>query len=197
MLIGPQSSAPYGTDPAVAVLELSSVARGYRVADALVKRATVTIRRAEPIEPGKYLLVFSGPVGEVEEAYDAGVAESAGTLLDRLCLPQVEPRVVLALSGTLPGQDIDAIAVVECFTVASAIVGLDDALKAAEVRPVDLRLAQDLEGKGLFVLTGELVDIEAAVDAAKGVITGDAMVEIVARPHADFVDAVLRPRRRG
>lgn len=197
MLIGPQSSAPYGTDPAVAVLELSSVARGYRVADALVKRATVTIRRAEPIEPGKYLLVFSGPVGEVEEAYDAGVAESAGTLLDRLFLPQVEPRVVLALSGTLPGQDIDAIAVVECFTVASAIVGLDAALKAAEVRPVDLRLAQDLGGKGFFVLTGELVDIEAAVDAAKGVITGDAMVEIVARPHADFVDAVLRPRRRG
>ena len=153
LLIGSQSSAPYGRDPAVAVLELSSVARGYRVADALVKRATVTIRRAEPIEPGKYLLVFSGPVGEVEEAYDAGVAESAGTLLDRLFLPQVEPRVVLALSGALPGQDIDAIAAVECFTVASAIVGLDAALKAAEVRPVDLRLAQDLGGKGFFVLT--------------------------------------------
>ena len=118
-----------------------------------MKRATVTIRRAEPIEPGKYLLVFSGPVGEVEEAYDAGVAESAGTLLGRLFLPQVEPRVVLALSGALPGQDIDAIAVVECFTVASAIVGLDAALKAAEVRPVDLRLAQDLGGKGFFVLT--------------------------------------------
>lgn len=179
------------------MLELSSVARGYRVADALVKRATVVIRRAEPVEPGKYLLIFSGPVGEVEEAYDAGTAEAAGTLLDQLFLPQVEPRVVLALAGALPEQEIDAIAVVECYTVASAVLGLDAALKAAEVRPVDLRLAQDLGGKGFFVLTGELVDIEAAVDAAKGVIRGDALIEIVARPHADFVDAVLRPRRRG
>ena len=56
------------TPPALAVLEIASIARGLTVADALVKRAPVRILRADPITPGKYLLVFAGGEEEIEEA---------------------------------------------------------------------------------------------------------------------------------
>ena len=43
--------------PALALLELDSIARGYVVADAVVKRAPVTLSLAEAVTPGKYLLL--------------------------------------------------------------------------------------------------------------------------------------------
>ena len=51
--------------PALGLLELESLARGVVVADALVKQAAVHIALAEPVTPGKYLLVFTGAEAEV------------------------------------------------------------------------------------------------------------------------------------
>ncbi|HVE81255.1 MAG TPA: BMC domain-containing protein, partial [Myxococcales bacterium] len=44
--------------PALAVIELDSIARGFVVADALLKRARAKIGLAEPVSPGKFVLLF-------------------------------------------------------------------------------------------------------------------------------------------
>ena len=72
---------------ALALVEISSIAIGYRVLNELIKRAPVHILDANLTEPSKYVIVFWGPLAEVEESMDAAI-ETAGTeLMFRLQSP--------------------------------------------------------------------------------------------------------------
>ena len=85
------------TPEALALLEFSSIGRGARVLDDVVKKASVTVHTATPSSNGKYLLIFTGDVGSVEESFRQGVAEAAPHLVGRLFLPQIHRDVFLAL----------------------------------------------------------------------------------------------------
>ena len=63
-------------DAALALVEVASIARGMRVGDAMVKRAACRVLLGEPVTPGKFLVLVSGPVDVVEESFQAGVAEA-------------------------------------------------------------------------------------------------------------------------
>ncbi len=177
--------------PALALIELTGIARGMATCDALAKRATVEILRSHPVDPGKFLILFAGPVAEVEEAMDAAEALAGDMVLDRMLLPNAHDLLLPAVRGKDVAGEIDSLGIVETHTLAATVVSLDAALKVAEVRPVELRLAAGLGGKGYFVMTGELYDIEAAVEEALNHAGSDAMTEIIARPHPDFVKSTL------
>lgn len=174
--------------PAIALLETESIARGMFVADAVVKRAQVTIDLAEPVSPGKYLLLFHGPVAEVEEAFAAGVDAAGPTLVDKLFLPQAADGLLRALEGETDGRWDESIGIVETHTVASALLSADTALKRAEVRLMKLHLARGIGGKGYFTLTGELDMVQAALDGAAASVEAGLLqtVEILQRPHPDL-----------
>ena len=76
-------------EPALAVLEVASIARGLTAVDAMVKRAVVRVLVADPLTPGKYLILVAGGEAEVEEALDAGRAVAGESELDVLLLPHV------------------------------------------------------------------------------------------------------------
>ena len=46
--------------PALALLEIDSVALGTQVADAMVKRAPIDLFRIGTVQPGKYLILVGG-----------------------------------------------------------------------------------------------------------------------------------------
>lgn len=180
--------------PALALLEIESLARGVVVADALVKKAAVVIAIAEAVTPGKYLLVFTGPVAEIEESFRAGEEAGKALVLDRLLLPQVAAQVVAALGGKL--EDVaaqDAVGLVETHTVASAILAADTAVKRARVKLTQLQLAKGIGGKGWFTLAGEQADVEAALEGAAAAVLPALLVatEIIQRPHAALRGRVL------
>lgn len=181
--------------PALGLFELESLARGVVVADAVVKKAHVRIALAEAITPGKYLLVFSGPVAEVDEAFREGSAVAGKVLLDALYLPQVALALVAALDGTFSsiGAD-DAIGMVEAHTVASTLLAADTALKRAQVVITHLQLAKGIGGKGWFTLGGAQHDVETGLEQAAAAIGSTLLVttELIARPHADLRGRVLR-----
>ena len=93
-------------------------------------------------------------------------------------------RLVLQLSS---------LGVVESYSVASVIRGADAALKRANIEAISIRLANDLGGKGYFVFTGDLHDVESAMDAAVGAIGAGLLAgqEVIANPHADFIKTLL------
>jgi microcompartment protein CcmL/EutN len=181
--------------PALGLLELSSVARGMVVADAMVKRAAVRLLRAHPVTPGKYVVVVGGGEEEVAQAMAAGLEASAGTLIDRMMLSKADPQLGPAMTGSVQVAEaqVEALGIVETFSVASAVLAADRAVKAAEVRLVQLRLARWLGGRAFFVLTGELHQLEAAIDAGRTIIHDGMLLstEIIARPHPDLVRAVV------
>ena len=88
---------------ALALVELESVARGLRAVDALVKRAPVTLHEANLVEPGKFLILFSGGVGEVEESFAAACEVADDRLVEKMLLPVVHPGLVRG-HGCDPGR---------------------------------------------------------------------------------------------
>ena len=181
--------------PALGLFELESLARGVVVADALVKMAAVRIAIAEPVSPGKYLLVFSGPVAEVDESFRAGLEVAGKVLIDSLFLPQVSLALVSAVEGQLaPVGGEDAIGIVETHTVASALLAADTALKRAQVVLTQLQLAKGIGGKGWFTVAGAQHDVEAALEQAAAAISPGLLVttELIQRPHVELRGAVLK-----
>jgi len=185
------------SDEALALLEVSSLARGVVVADAVAKRAPVTLLECGPVSPGKYLILFAGGVAEVGESLQAGRAAAGESLLDRLFLPQAHAQLLPAIQAGAKGVAHDAAedtaGLVELHSVAAALRSADAACKAAEVRLQLLHLARGIGGKAWFILRGELTSVEAAVLAAtqaagEGLLAG---AEIVARPHQDLRGRVL------
>lgn len=181
---------------ALALLELDSVARGYRALDALVKRAPVRLIDANLVEPGRYLILFAGGVAEVEESYAAGVEIAEQHLVDHLMLPFAHKAIVPAIGGKVLDDEPDTVGVIEATAVASALEACDRSLKDASVRLRGLRVTPALGGRAYFVVQGEQHDVEAAVDAAVAVLNARGRLqraEVIARPHEEFLAWVLRP----
>jgi microcompartment protein CcmL/EutN len=176
-------------DPALALIELSSIARGYPVADAMVKRAAVTLADCRAVSPGKFLVLVTGQVAEVDEAFRAGLAVAGDRLVDKLFLPHAHAQIAPAVGGAILPAAIESLAAVETNTVAASILAADAAVKAAAVRIVEMQLARGIGGKAYFTLSGPLAEIEAAVEAATGAITSALLVstEIIPAPHEDLV----------
>jgi microcompartment protein CcmL/EutN len=177
--------------PCIGLLELSSVARGVEVADAVLWQADVQLVFSSPVQPGKYVLLLTGSVQDVSSALRTGAEVAGPDLVDRMHIPQVHPQVEVALrraGGKINGA-LDAIGIVETRTVAAAIVAADQALKTATVDLFDLRIANGLGGKSFLSVTGEVSDVRSAVHA--GARSADAAGQlayqvVIPRPHPDL-----------
>jgi len=152
---------------AIAAVETSSIAQGTVAADAMVKIAPVELLAVGPLSPGKFWVLIGGEVGPVRHAYQRGLEVAGETTLDHLLIPQLDPQVLPALRGVAAPADHDALGVIETLTAASAIVAADQAAKAADVRLRDLRLANGLGGKGVLFLSGDVGNVQAAVEAGR------------------------------
>ena len=163
-----QPAAPLlpALQPAVAVIELASVAVGIEAGDAMAKRAPIDVLRAGTIHPGKYLLLVSGAVADVEEAYAAGLAVGECCLVDGVLLPGVHDQVVAALRGRRLAGTGEALGIVETATVAAAVEAADAGVKGARVELLELRLGDGLGGRAYLLFDGSVSDVEAAVAIA-------------------------------
>jgi microcompartment protein CcmL/EutN len=176
----------------IGLLELCSVAKGVEVADAVLKEARVEMLFASPVQPGKYIMLYTGSVQDVRASTTRGTALAGADLVDQLLIPQVHEQVVPMLrrkGGTIIGN-LDAIGVVETTTVASSILSADMALKTATVDLIDFRIANGLGGKSFFTLTGEVSDVRSAIAAGarlaqeRGLLAREV---VIPRPHPDLV----------
>jgi microcompartment protein CcmL/EutN len=177
--------------PALALIELSSIARGHRVADAMCKRAPVGLLRSDWISPGKYVVLVEGDVAAVDEAFRVGLDVGGNRVVDRLMLEHAHPELWPAIAGDArAAAGVDSLGIVETTTLAATISGADAAAKAASVRVIEMQLGRGIGGKAFFTLTGPLSEVQAAVDAAVDRIEAAAIVEtqIIPAPHADLVD---------
>jgi microcompartment protein CcmL/EutN len=177
--------------PCIGLLELCSIARGVEAADAVLWQAKVEMLFAQPVQPGKYLMLFTGAVQDVTSALARGAEVAAGDLVDRLLIEQVHEQVEQALrrrGGHLDGH-LDAIGVVETSTVAAAILAADLALKTASVDLFDLRIANGLDGKSFLAVIGPVSDVRSAVTAAARSAEAQQKLlrsVVIPRPHPEL-----------
>ena len=175
--------------PAIALIELESVAAGAFAADAMVKCSPVELLHAGTVQPGKYLILVGGGTAEVEESHLAGMRAAASDVLDEVLLPDVHPEIVRALGGRRGFDTYDSLIVLETSTIAAILRATDAAAKGAAVDVAELRLANGLGGRGVAMLTGELCDVEAAAEIATRALAGrDVKLchSIVSNVHEQF-----------
>ena len=81
-------------------MELSSVAKGFEAADAMLKASDVTLLLSRSVCPGKYIVLVSGEVGAVNAAIQAGAGKASHALIDNFVIPNIHPEVFPAIEGT-------------------------------------------------------------------------------------------------
>lgn len=86
-------------------------------------------------------------------------------MVDSTVIPRVHPQVIKAINMVMEPVDVNALGVMEYFTITAAVYGADAAVKAAEVDLMDVRLGTGIGGKSFVVLTGDVAAVEEAVEA--------------------------------
>jgi microcompartment protein CcmL/EutN len=181
-------------EPALALIEFNSIAIGIRAGDAMVKKAPIASIQAGTVQPGKYLVLITGQVAEVDESLRAGIEWGGTSVIDTVFLPQVHPSVVEAVGGGRVEGVGAALGVIETSDVAATIQAADAGVKGAEVTLREIRLADGLGGKAFCLFQGEVQDVEAAVEIGVGALpTPEVLVSQVVIPqlHAEMGENLL------
>jgi microcompartment protein CcmL/EutN len=176
------------SEKSIGLVELSSVASGFQVADTMLKAGNVRLILSRSICSGKFMVLIGGEMAGVEAAVNAGAEAANGCLIDSFVLANVHPDVFVALGRTQPAEANGALGVLESFNVATLIQAADAVAKAADVQLLEIRLAMALGGKAFCTLTGDVGSVTAAVAAGRQVLAeAGTLVNavIISRPHPD------------
>ncbi|MBI5882471.1 MAG: BMC domain-containing protein [Elusimicrobia bacterium] len=169
---------------AIGLLELSSIAKGIESADAMCKMASVTLVKTSVIARGKYTVLISGPLGEVESSLRAGREIAGKALIDEVIIRNVHSGVLAALETRIPVEKIEALGIIETKEAVSAVRAADAAAKAAQVSIIEVRTSVG-GGKGLVTLSGEPGAVRSAVAAGISALPEGMLVSQVIIPQAD------------
>ncbi|EBB2875198.1 propanediol utilization microcompartment protein PduT [Salmonella enterica subsp. enterica serovar Enteritidis] len=162
---------------AIGILELTSIAKGMELGDAMLKSANVDLLVSKTICPGKFLLMLGGDIGAIQQAIETGTSQAGEMLVDSL---------VLANIGLNSVDKRQAVGIVETWSVAACISAADRAVKGSNVTLVRVHMAFGIGGKCYMVVAGDVSDVNNAVTVAsesageKGLLVYRS---VIPRPH--------------
>ena len=174
---------------AIGVIELKSIPKGVEAADAALKSAGVEMVSAHPSCPGKYEIVLTGSISNVTAAVNHVTSRFDGYVIDSSVMGRIDEQVIKALFGTQTGARSGSLGLIETFSAASAIKAADIAVKTARVEIYDLRVSRGMGGKGVVMLTGDVGDVTAAVEAGANYAAGLSTLSsftVIAAPHEEL-----------
>jgi microcompartment protein CcmL/EutN len=175
---------------AIGLVETSSIAKGFEIADTILKAANVEIIVNRTICPGKYMVLVSGDVDAVQASIQSGVEIGAHTVVDEFVLPNVHPSLFPAISGVEHIPELKALGVIEAFSVASVIEAADAAIKAAPIQFVTIHLAMAIGGKGFASFTGDVAAVSEAANVGAEIISRQGLLVekvVIPRPRPEIV----------
>lgn len=181
-------------EKSLGLIELSSVAAGYVVADTMLKAGAVRLLLSRSICSGKFMVLIGGDTAAVESAVAAGTEAANGCLIDDFVVPNVHPDVLVALGRTQPVEPNGALGILESFNIATLLRAADAAAKSANITLLEIRLAMALGGKAFATLTGDVASVQSAVAVGRQVISeAGTLVNavVISRPHPDVYREII------
>jgi len=174
---------------AIGIVEVSIIAKGIELCDRMIKASSVTVVEALPMCPGKYVIIIGGDVADVKHSVEVAAEEAGAVLVDKLVIPNIHEQVFSAVNCAVSIQKIEALGIIETYSVASGIRAADAAVKAANIDLIEIRLSRGMGGKAYITLTGTVGDVEAAVASGcetareEGLLAG---YSVIPSPHEDL-----------
>ena len=178
----------------IGFLELNSIARGVEAADAILKAAETELLFSKAGCPGKYYILFTGEVAAVTASLDAGLEVAGANAVDSCVIPRVHPQVIEAINQMTYPEGVNAVGVMEFFSVTASVYAADAAVKAADVTLIDVRLGTGIGGKSFVVLTGEVAAVNEAIASATATKNAEGMLvasTVIPNPRREIFDCLM------
>lgn len=179
---------------AIGFVELNSIAKGMEVADHMLKAANVQLMFSTATCPGKYITLVYGDVGSVENSIKAAKKLGKEFIIDDLMIPNIDDQLFPAMTGSANIDKIGAIGVIESLSMASLIVAADTCVKASGVQLVELRLGSGIGGKSYVIMTGDVSEVNASMEAGVEIIKDSGNIvyfTVIPSPHKNFKSTLL------
>ncbi|MBT8145081.1 MAG: BMC domain-containing protein [Gammaproteobacteria bacterium] len=175
---------------ALALLEFETIAAGVLASDIMVKRAPIALLQCGTVHPGRFLILVGGSVASTEEAYVVGVrlGKTEQALTGSVFLGDVHPALHDAVLGGRRDLDGEALAVIETRSSPALLAAVDAAVKSTPVVLAEVRLADDLGGHAVALMSGDLTDAETAL----AICTARAGDQLLAQSLLPRLDPDLR-----
>ncbi|TZE83009.1 BMC domain-containing protein [Calorimonas adulescens] len=176
------------------LIEFTSIAKGIETTDYMIKAANVELLVSKTICPGKYISLVCGDVDAVNSSINTGLNIAGNSMVDYLLIPNVHHDVIPAITGSVQVETYEALGVVECYTVASLIMGADIAAKASKITLIEIRVGMGIGGKSFFTLTGRVSDVMDSVEKAAQYIQSHGYLvnkTVIPSPHRDIYKFIL------
>ena len=173
----------------IGVIELKSIPKGVEATDAALKSAGVEMVSAHPSCPGKYEIILTGSISNVTASVSHVLSRFENYVIDSSVMGRIDEQVIAALFGTQTGAKKGSLGLIETFSAATTIKAADIAVKTARVDIYDLRVSRGLGGKGVVMLTGEVGDVTAAVEAGSNYAKEAGQLSsfsVIAAPHEEL-----------
>jgi len=178
----------------IGLLELSSIATGFQVADKMLKTANVELLISRTICSGKYIILVGGNVDDVTSSLEGGIIIGDAAIIDSFIIPNVHPQVFEALKGFTKIEKLEALGIIEAFSVSSIIEAADAAVKTAKINLIEIRLAMALGGKAFVSLTGEVEAVTAAVEVGSDIVHKKGLLVnsvIIPSPRPELLNEII------
>ena len=146
---------------AVGIIELKSIAKGVEACDAALKSAGIKLVSAHPSCPGKYEIIVTGAIADVDAAISHVKSRFDGNIIDSSVMGRIDEQVITALFGTEPTE------------------------KRGSLR--------GMGGKGLVMVTGDVGDVTAAVEAGASYAADSGLLSnksVIAAPHKELWEQI-------
>ena len=176
---------------AIGFLETSSIARGIEASDAMAKMADIKLHKTVVIARGKYIIMISGPLGEVRSSMNRGLEILGSTRLHDFTIGDIHKDVLECLDKRRPVKELEALGVIETKEASPAVHAADAAAKAAAITLIEVRAVVP-GGKGLVTFTGEPGAVRTAIAAGIKVVPKSMLVGTTFLPlaHPQLVGTV-------
>lgn len=174
-------------------LEVTSIAKGIQVADAMIKASYVELLMARASCPGKYYILIGGDVSSVKSSINEAKRLGESFVVYETIVPKINPKVIAAIGATAMPEKVAAIGVLEFFSIAASITAADTAVKTAQVDIIDIRLGTGIGGKSFVVLSGELSAVKDAIAAGSSTIEGSGMLlnkVVLSNPRKELLESL-------
>ncbi len=151
----------------IGILEYRSIAAGMKATDDALKAANVTLLFAKPMCPGKYVAAIRGNLSAVTAAMEKGKSFDNETyLVDDCILGNPHEQIFEGLYCSGDVSKVEAVGVMETYSVASIFEVADDVVKTTPVNILEIRIAKGISGKAYVVFSGELASVQASIEKA-------------------------------
>ncbi|MCL1927388.1 MAG: BMC domain-containing protein [Treponema sp.] len=178
---------------ALGMIETMSIPLGIQAGDAMLKAAGVELVTSQAVCAGKYIVIVEGEVAAVRSSVEAGKTSAGSALVDSLVIPGIHEQVAPAIVATAETEDVNALGIMESYSMCAAIQAADAAVKTAAINLIEVRLGRGLGGKAFVILTGEVAAVRAAVEAAESLEEVHGMLgasTVIPSPHKKIIESI-------